>query len=110
MDINGVLDTVLTVVAIALAGTALYALSVLIPAIRDLCVAVEDVRSRLVPLLDKADVTVDALNAELLRVDAIVTQAEEVGDAVSTASAFIRSPISKASQGIARLVRAFGKR
>ena len=110
MDINGVLDTVLTIVAIVLAGVALYALIVLIPAIRDLRVAVEDVRGRLVPLLDKADVTVDALNAELLRVDAIVTQAEEVGEAVSTASAFIRSPFNKASQGIARLMRAFGKR
>jgi len=110
VDINGVLDTVLVVAAIVLAGLAIYALIVLIPTLRELRIAVEDVRCRLVPLLDKADVSVDALNAELLRVDAIVTQAEEVGEVVSTASSFIRSPVNKTAQGIARLVRAFGKR
>ena len=34
------------------------------------------------PLIDKADVTVDAMNAELLRVDGIVTTIEEVSDRV----------------------------
>ena len=73
MDINEVLDTVLAVAAIVLACVAIWAIFVLVATVRDLRVAVEDVRSRLVPLLDKADVTVDAMNAELLRVDAIVT-------------------------------------
>jgi hypothetical protein len=110
VEIGEVLDIVLTVIAIVLASAALYAVVVCVRAVKDLLVAVEDVRSRLVPLLDKADVTVDALNAELLRVDAIVTQAEGVGEAVSTASEFIRSPVNRTAQGIARLVRAFGKR
>ena len=43
----------------------------------------EDLEERLVPLVDKADVTVDAINAELLRVDMIVTQVEDVSDRVS---------------------------
>jgi len=110
MDINGVLETVLAGAAIVLVGLAIYALVVLIPTVRELRVAVEDVRCRLVPLLDKADVSVDALNAELLRVDAIVTQVEEVGEVVSTASSFIRSPVNTTAHGVARLVRAFGKR
>jgi uncharacterized protein YoxC len=110
VDIASVLDIALTFVALVLALAALYGVLVLIPAVRELRVAVEEVRSRLVPLLDKADITVDAVNAELLRLDAIVTQAEGVGDAVSAASGFIRSPVSAAAGGIARLARAFGKR
>lgn len=110
MDVAGALGIALTVILIVLAAAALYAVFVLVRAVKELLVAVEDVRVRLVPLLDKADVTVDALNAELLRVDAIVTQAEGVGEAVSTASEFIRSPVNRTAQGIARLVRAFNRR
>lgn len=110
MDIAGALTIVLIVVAIVLASSGVWAVFVIVRTARDVASAVEDVRSRLVPLLEKADVTVDALNAELLRVDAIVTQAEEVGEAVSTASEFIRSPVNQAAKGIARLVRAFGRR
>lgn len=107
VDISDALDIALTVITILLVLAGLYAIRVLLRAVRDLLTAVEDVRSRLVPLLDKADVTVDALNAELLRVDAIVTQAEEVGEAVSTASGLIRSPINSVASGVARLVRSF---
>lgn len=110
VNITGALVIVLIIVAIVLATVAIYALVVAVRAIRRALGALEDVRGRLVPLLDKADVTVDALNAELLRVDAIMTQAEEVGEAVSTAREFIRSPVNQAAQGIARIVRAFGRR
>jgi fibrillarin-like rRNA methylase len=107
VDVSDALGIALTVVTIVLVCAGLYAIRVLLRAIRDLLSAVEEVRSRLVPLLDKADVTVDALNAELLRVDAIVTQAAEVGDAVSTASGIIRSPINTVAGGVARLFRSF---
>ena len=110
MDTSEALDIALTVAALVLTLVALYGLVVIIKAVRGIQTAVEDVRVRLVPLLEKADVTVDAANAELLRLDAIVTQAEEVGDAVSTASDFIRSPVNTAAQGIARALRSFGKR
>ncbi len=110
MDTSEALDIALTVAALVLTLVALYGLVVIIKAVRSIETAVEDVRVRLVPLLEKADVTIDAANAELLRLDAIVTQAEEVGDAVSTASDFIRSPVNTAAQGIARALRSFGKR
>ncbi|MBN2848170.1 MAG: hypothetical protein JXP72_06950 [Coriobacteriia bacterium] len=110
MDIAGTLGIVLTIVATVLALAAIYGVFVLVKAVKDLQTAAEDVRSRLVPLLEKADVTIDALNAELLRLDAIVSQAEGVGEAVSTASEFIRSPVNTAAQGIARLARSFRKR
>ena len=109
MDVADALGIALTIITIILVIVGIYAVSVLLRAVRNLLAAVEDVRSRLVPLLDKADITVDAVNAELLRLDAIVTQAEEVGDAVSTASDFIRSPVSRAADGIARLARSFRK-
>lgn len=110
MDVAGTLGIALTVVAIALALAGLYLVWVLVSAAGALLSAVEDVRVRLVPLLEKADVTIDALNAELLRIDAIVSQAEGVGEAVSTASDFIRSPVNSAAQGIAKLARVFGRR
>lgn len=100
----------LTVVAIVLSLVALYGVVVAVRAVRDIQAAVEDVRVRIVPLLDKADVTIDAVNAELLRLDAIVSQAEGVTEAVSTASDFIRSPVNTAAQGVARVIRSFGKR
>lgn len=110
MDAASALTIALLVVAIVLVLALLYAVKVLVSAVRSVTAATEDVRSRLVPLLEKADVTVDAVNAELLRLDAIVTQAEGVGDAVSTASEFIRSPVSSAAQSITKIVRAFGKK
>jgi len=110
VDTSEALGIALTAAALVLTLVALYAFVVIIKAVRGIQTAVEDVRVRLVPLLEKADVTVDAANAELLRLDAIVTQAEEVGDAVSSASDFIRSPVNTAAQGIARALRSFGKR
>ena len=110
MDTSVALSTALTVAALILCVAALYGVVVVVKAVRDILTAVEDIRVRLVPLLDKTDVTVDAVNAELLRLDAIVTQAEEVGDAVSVASGFIRSPINTAAQGIARAIRSFSRR
>jgi len=109
VDVADALGIALTIITIVLVLAGIYAVRVLVLAIRSLLAAVEDVRGRLVPLLDKADVTVDAVNAELLRLDAIVTQAEEVGDAVSTASDFIRSPVSRTAEGLARLARSFRK-
>jgi hypothetical protein len=100
----------LTAVAIVLSLVAIYGIVVVIRAVRDVQAAVEDVRVRLIPLLEKADVTIDAANVELLRLDAIVSQAEGVTDAVSTASEFIRSPVNTAAQGVARVIRSFGKR
>lgn len=110
MDVSASLGIALTIVAIVLALVAMYALYVIIKAVRETSTAVTEIRDRLIPLLEKADVTVDAVNVEILRLDAIVAQAEEVGDAVSTASGFIKSPVNSAAYGIARIVRAFGKR
>lgn len=46
----------------------------------------DEVRERLIPLLEKADVTVDAANAELLRIDGAITRFEDASARVSAAS------------------------
>jgi len=104
------LATIVSVAGLVLICAALYAVFALVKTLRQLQVAAEDVRSRLVPLLDKADVTVDALNAELLRLDGIVTQVEEVSGAVSAAGDFLRSPVGSIVEGATRVARVFRKR
>jgi hypothetical protein len=81
-----VLLSVLIVVACALCGVAIWALIEAVKTARSVRVLSDDLDARVVPLLDKVDVSVDAFNAELLRVDAIVTRFEEISDRVDEAS------------------------
>ncbi len=68
----------------------------------------DDVNARLTPLLEKADVTVDALNAELLRIDGVITRFEEAGERVgsvtSTVSEIVQAPTEIAT-GVAERIR-----
>ena len=77
---------VLLVVASALCGVAIWALTESVKTARSLKQLADNLDVRLVPLLDKADVTVDAMNAELLRIDQIVTRVDEVTERVSDTS------------------------
>ena len=77
---------VLLVAASALCGVAIWALLDMVKTSRSVRGLADDTRERIVPLLDKTDVTVDAVNAELLRVDAIITQVEQASSRVSHAS------------------------
>jgi cell division FtsZ-interacting protein ZapD len=75
---------VLYLALIALCGTAIWALFAVVRTARATTQLAEDLDARLLPLIDKASVTVDALNVELERVDGIVTQLEEVSDTVTS--------------------------
>ena len=86
MSITTTLLAVLLVVASAACGVAIWALIESVKTTRSIKVLADDLDARLVPLLDKADVTVDAMNAELLRIDQIVSRVEEVTDRVSDTS------------------------
>jgi hypothetical protein len=79
-----VLLGVLIVAAIALVGVAIWTCVELVRTARSMRTLADDTDVRLVPLLEKADVTVDALNAELLRVDAIVTRFEDISGRVES--------------------------
>jgi hypothetical protein len=86
VDTATVLLSVLIVLASALCAVAIWALAEWVKTARSIRTLADDLDSRFVPLLDKADVTVDAFNAELLRVDGIVTRFEEISDRVETTS------------------------
>ena len=86
MEINTILLGVLLVVAIAACAAVIWALSEGVKTARSARTLADDLDARLVPLLDKADVTVDALNAELLRIDNIVSRIEEVTERVESTS------------------------
>ena len=84
MSANTALLGVLLVVASALCGVGIWALTESVKTAKSLRRLADDLDTRLVPLLEKADVTVDATNAELLRIDQILTRFEEVTDRVSS--------------------------
>ena len=86
MNVVTVLLCVLIVVASVLCGFGIWAIVEMVKTATSVRTLTDDLDSRLVPLLDKADVTVDALNAELLRVDGIVTRFEEISDRVDSTS------------------------
>jgi len=85
---------VLLVAASALCGVAIWALLDMVKTSRSVRGLTDDTRERIVPLLDKADVTVDAANAELLRIDAIITQVEQASSRVSHASETINEIVN----------------
>jgi uncharacterized protein YoxC len=90
VSITTALLAVLLVCASALCGVAIWALTETVKTAQSARRLADDLDSRLVPLLDKADVTVDAMNVELLRIDQIVTRVEEVTDRVSDTSRVVQ--------------------
>jgi hypothetical protein len=81
-----VLLPVLLVAASAVCGVAIWALIEGVKTARSARKLTDDLDERLVPILEKADVTVDAMNAELLRIDQIVTRVEDVTERLSDTS------------------------
>ena len=96
---------VLLVCASALCGVAIWALTESVKTARSARQLADDLDARLVPLLDKADVTVDAMNAELLRIDQIVTRVEEVTDRVSDTSRVVAAGRQRARRDGQRHLR-----
>lgn len=82
MSATSVLLGILIVIAIVMCGVAIWALLEGVKTARSVARLADDLDTRLVPLAEKADVTVDAINAELLRIDGIVTTFEEIGQRV----------------------------
>ena len=105
-----VLTAVLLIAAIVLCATGIWAFVRVSLASRSVKRLADDFQARMVPLAEKADVTVDAMNAELLRVDAIVSQIEEVSERVSAASSavatIVNAPMGAVSELGERLRRA----
>ncbi|MGB4592404.1 MAG: hypothetical protein WBI63_01335 [Coriobacteriia bacterium] len=109
MDTGSVLGVVLSILAIVLLSLGIYGLIVLVKTLRQTQATMAELRDRLVPLLDKAEVTADALNAELLRIDGIVTDVESVSGAVTSATDMIRAPVGVLAGIGSRIARAVAR-
>ena len=94
MDTVSVLVVIALLAATAVCIVAIFALVETIKTMRSTRVFVEETGGQLGPLIEKVDVTVDAVNAELMRIDAIVTTFEDVSDKVSTTSSAVQSAVS----------------
>lgn len=117
MDVTSVLVIVLVVAATAACAAVVWGIVEAVRASRDTRAFVARLDRRLMPLLDKADITVDALNAELLRVDGIVTRFEDASERVSTtaraAEAAVSAPmgvVTQAGSALGRIFSSFGRR
>jgi hypothetical protein len=97
------LTTILLIAAIALCVVGTWAALRLAAAAKSVKTLADDMEARLVPLTDKADVTVDALNAELLRLDMIVTQIEDASDRVAAASSAIHTVVNAPLEAVNEL-------
>lgn len=108
MDVQGVLVTILIAAAAVACGVAIWALFVAVSTLRSVRLLADDVRARLIPLLEKADVTIDAANAELLRIDGAITRLEDasvrVGAVSGTLSEIVSAPAGIVT-GVADRVR-----
>lgn len=89
MDLAQVMLLVLLFAACGVCAVAVWALREVALASRSIQRLADESRERLNPLLDKADVTVDAINFELLRVDAVISRFEDASEKMTSASGTI---------------------
>ena len=108
MDAASTLTLVLIVSAIVACAAVAWASIEAARAFKSTRDTSDRLRERIVPLLDKLDITVDAANAELLRVDAVITRLEDatarVGAASETIAEIVHAP-REAVGNIAEKVR-----
>ena len=100
MEPVNLLVVILLVAATVMCGFVSWAAFELARAARRLNDSAAVTTQRLVPLLEKSDVTVDAVNAELLRIDAIITQFEDASAKVSHASGTISGLVSNPGEAV----------
>jgi hypothetical protein len=109
-----ILLIVLLVVAIIMCSVAVWALIEMVKTARSTRELSDETRERLIPLLDKADITVDAINAELYRIDGIITTFETAGERVESASGtisdIVNTPGELVNEFAGRVRRAFNDR
>ena len=86
MEVNSILLGVLLVLASAVCAVAMWALVEGQKAALSARTLSDDLDARVVPLLEKADITIDALNAELLRADTIISRIEDATERFESTS------------------------
>lgn len=101
---------VLYVALIVLAGVAVWGVREIVMSVRSLRALSDELSAKLPPLIEHADTTLSAVNAELTRVNGVVSQLEEVSDRVSSttraAQEIVEAPVA-AVTGLAEGARRF---
>jgi len=114
MDTATVLLMVLLGAAIALCAVAVWGVTEVVKTARSARILIDDLDTHVIPFIEKADVTLDAINIELLRIDEIVTRVEEVTDRVSSTSRTVQgvanAPVEMVSDIAQRVRKAWSTR
>lgn len=84
MDMEAVLRVVLYTVMISLVGTGVWGVREFVASVRASKRFYEQMHATLPGLIERADNTLAAVNAELVRVNGVVTQLAEVSDRVTS--------------------------
>ncbi|MDY0087681.1 MAG: hypothetical protein RBS78_03940 [Coriobacteriia bacterium] len=90
----------LIVAGLAVCGFLVFALVEAVKTLRSMRVLSDDMGQRIPPLIDKIDVTVDALNAEMLRVDAIIDDFEQISSRVSNTVSTVQDAVSAPANAV----------
>ncbi len=91
MDAASIITSILPYLYALVALAAVYALVQIGRLVGKAAHQMEELTARVNPILEKADVSVDALNAELLRVDGILSDVEEMSSAAASATRAVES-------------------
>jgi hypothetical protein len=103
-----ILTIVLVIAAIAACISMIWLAREGVATMRSVRTLSDDTHERLMPLLDKADVMVDAANAELWRLDGAITRFEDASVRVSVASGTLSEIVQAPAEivtGVAERVR-----
>lgn len=91
MDAASIITSILPYLYALVALAAVYALVQIGRLVGKMAHQMEELTARVNPILEKADVSVDAINAELLRVDGILSDVEEMSSAAASATRAVES-------------------
>ncbi len=95
MSVNAVLQIVLSISIIAMIAFVIVVLNQLRATLVNVSELAKDVDSELIPLIQKAQITLDEVNSELERVDGIVTTFQEVSDKVQNSTVIAKGVAKK---------------
>jgi uncharacterized protein YoxC len=100
VEVSEGLTVALIVAGLIVCGFAVFALVEAVKTLRSVRALSDDMARRLPPLIEKVDVTVDAVNAELLRVDAIITDVEEISSKVEHTVSTVQGAVSAPANAV----------
>jgi hypothetical protein len=110
MDLGAALRIAVYVALLGASAVVIWGVFQVVAAARSVQRLADDADALLPPLADKANVTLDNFNDELVRMDGVVAQLEEVSDRVNSttraAQGIVEAPAAAVS-GLAEGVRTF---